>query len=192
MAKLTGIGSFLVLGLAFGAPTTAADPFPAERLDELFAGYAETERLGFVALVARGDRVVFHEVYGPANRKKKGWRKDNLWAVIGNGGIVSTAEDMLRWAAAREELFPEPRAAAPLGTGRRASHGWYLRLRDVTGLQVFHGGAIDRGFIAMVRTYPERDTTLILLSNTFKGKKPHIRTHMDEIEDVLFAEVTAK
>ena len=39
----------------------------------------------------------------------------------------------------------------------------------------------------MLRSYPERDTTLILLSNTFKAKKPHIRTHMDEIEDLLFA-----
>ena len=33
---------------------------------------------------------------------------------------------------------------------------------------------------------PDHDTTLVLLSNTFKAKKPHIRSHMDEIEDVLF------
>ena len=38
----------------------------------------------------------------------------------------------------------------------------------------------------MLRSYPEHDITLILLSNTFEAKKPHIRSHMDEIENLLF------
>ena len=42
------------------------------------------------------------------------------------------------------------------------------------------------GFIALLAAYPEHDTTLVLLSNTFRDKKPHIRTHLDGIEDVLF------
>ena len=43
----------------------------------------------------------------------------------------------------------------------------------------------------MLRNYPEHDTTVVLLSNTYKGKKPHIRNHMDQIEDLLFEPVTA-
>lgn len=127
--------------------------------------------------------------YGDKKRGKNTpwhWRRDNLWALTGSGGIVSTAEDLLLWARAREELFPQPDPPADLGPKRRASEGWYLALRENTGLQVFHGGAIDMGFIAMLRTYPEHDTTLILLSNTFKAGKPHIRTHLEEIEDALF------
>jgi len=349
------IGPALILAFALTGwgPAAAGENFPAERFDALLTGYAETEKLGFVALVAQGDRVVFREAYGSANRKqglpnredtafdigsisktftaaaiyrlvgaerlsvedtlgkhfpdapddkrkitidqvlhhtaglvqyhdrrgdfevmsrdlalertfgaplqhepgtayaysnagytllailvenitgrpfrdycreqffeplgmkrtgfygdrelwaedhvataygdsKEGknspwhWRKDNIWAVIGNAGIVSTAQDMLRWALERERLFPEPDPPAGLGKKRRFSQGWFLALRENTGLQVFHGGASDKGFIAMVRSYPEHDTTLVLLSNTFKGKKPHIRSHMDEIEDVLF------
>ena len=51
---------------------------------------------------------------------------------------------------------------------------------------MFHGGATDLGFIAMLRHYPEHDVTLVLLSNTFRSGRPHIRHHMNEIEDVLF------
>ena len=106
--------------------------------------------------------------------------------MIGNGVVVSTAEDLLRWALERERLFPEPNPPEDLGKKHRFSDGWYLALRENTGLQVFHGGAMDKGFIALLRSYPDHDTTLVLLSNTFKAKKPHVRTHMDEIEDVLF------
>lgn len=114
------------------------------------------------------------------------WRTSDLWAIVGNGGVVSTANDLLRWAAARERFFPAPQIPPDLGEKRRFTKGWYVARRSNTGLQVFHGGASDTGYIAMLRTYPEHDTTLILLSNTFKAKKPHIRTHMDEIEDLLF------
>ena len=127
--------------------------------------------------------------YGDSRRGKNSpwhWRANDLWALVGNGGVVSTAEDMLRWARVRERYFPAPRPTADLGKKRRFSDGWYLARRDNTGLQVFHGGASDKGFIAMLRSYPEHDTILVLLSNTFVAKKPHIRDHMDEIEDLLF------
>ncbi len=352
MQRRSAISLLWVLAL-LPAPVAADGPFPAPELDSLFAGYAAAENLGFVALVARGDEVVFHRAYGAANRRRKvanrpdtafdigsisktftaaaiyrlveagelrlddtlgehfpdvardkrpitigqvlshtsglvqyhdrrgdfevmsraqalerifggklqhlpgsayaysnagytllamvvekvtgqpfraycreqfwkplgiehtgyygdreawsedavatgygdsregknspwHWRQDNLWAVIGNGGIVSTAEDMLRWGRARERLFPAPDPPAGLGAKRRASQGWYLAHRDNTGLQVFHGGALDKGFISMLRSYPEKDVILVLLSNTFQAEKPHIRSHMNEIEDVLF------
>ena len=42
------------------------------------------------------------------------------------------------------------------------------------------------GFIALLRSYPEHDVTLVLLSNTFRDRKPHIRSYLGEIEDLLF------
>ena len=114
------------------------------------------------------------------------WRGDNLWALVGNGGMVSTVNDLARWMAARSRWFPEPDPPADLGARRRFQDGWFLARRPNTGLQIFHGGATDRGYIAMLRHYPETDTTLVLLSNTFLGGEPHIRTHLDEIEDLLF------
>jgi CubicO group peptidase (beta-lactamase class C family) len=153
------------------------------------------EPLGMQQTGFYGDRERWQEDrvatgYGDGRQGKNSpwhWRTENLWALEGNGGVVSTAGDLLRWAAARERFFPPPQPPQDLGTKRRFADGWYLAFRENTGLQVFHGGASDKGFLAMVRSYPERDATLILLSNTFKAKKPHIRSHMDEIEDLLFA-----
>ena len=153
------------------------------------------EPLGMRRTGYYGDRELWKEDrvatgYGDSKQGKNSpwhWRTDDLWAVVGNGGVVSTADDLLRWAAARDRFFPAPQPPADLGKKRRFSNGWYLAFRENTGLQVFHGGASDKGFIAMLRSYPERDTTVILLSNTFEAKKPHIRTHMDEIEGLLFA-----
>lgn len=70
MREPIGTAFMLMLVLPWFGPATAEDAFPTERLDALLASYAETEKLGFVALVAHGDRVVFHEAYGPANRKQ--------------------------------------------------------------------------------------------------------------------------
>ncbi len=160
-----------------------------DQLRERFFEPLGMKRTGFY-----GDRELWTEDrvatgYGDSREGKNSpwhWRKNDLWAIVGNGGIVSTAEDLLLWAAVRPRYFPEPNPPEGLGKKRRFSDGWFLALREDTGLQVFHGGAVDLGFIAMLRSYPEHDTTLILLSNTFKAKKPHIRSHMDDIEEVIF------
>ena len=127
--------------------------------------------------------------YGDSREEKNSpwyWRGEELWAVEGNGGIVSTAEDLLRWSRARSRWFPLPETPESLAEKRTFSAGWFLRKHAETGLQVFHGGATDKGFIAMLRGYPAHDTTLILLSNTYRADKPHICNYMDEIEGLLF------
>ena len=175
--------------LAILVEQVAETPFRTYLKEEFFLPLG-MKQTGFY-----GDTGVWPEArvatgYGDRKRGKNSpwhWRQDDLWAVVGSGGIVSTAGDLLLWARAREKLFPEPRPPADLGPERRASSGWYLARRDHTGLQVFHGGAVDMGFIGMLRIYPEHDTTLILLSNTFRAGKPHVRTHLDEIEDLVFA-----
>ena len=71
MVRLGTIAILLLVGLL--ALPNAAGPTAVHiaGLDALLAGYAASEKLGFVALVAQGDEVVFQKAYGMAHRKQR-------------------------------------------------------------------------------------------------------------------------
>jgi CubicO group peptidase (beta-lactamase class C family) len=104
-------------------------------------------------------------------------------ARYGAGGIVSSASDLARWAAALdrgEVLRPESRAAmwkgaslpdgrpATIGTddaGRllQAAMGWHLST-DHGHRVIHHGGNID-GFSAQIDRFPDDRLTIVVLAN---------------------------
>ncbi len=84
------------------------------------------------------------------------------WALVGNGGLVSTVDDLLRWSAAVEaELFFD---AATRDAWRRD----VLGQREITidGAEVFaFSGRNDFGFGVAVAEVPSRGVTVVVAAN---------------------------
>ncbi|MFW6079664.1 MAG: serine hydrolase domain-containing protein [Gemmatimonadota bacterium] len=105
---------------------------------------------------------------------------EELWALIGNGGVLSTAEDLARWgraldtgvvlgADARERLFTRH---VEVRQGLHSGYGWYVADEGGggggpadAGSVIRHGGANDFGFAARWRQHTDRDLLVVLLLN---------------------------
>lgn len=84
------------------------------------------------------------------------------WALVGNGGLVSTVEDLLRWTAAVDEAVVLDAAT------RDAYRDAVLGTREILidGQQVYaYSGRNDFGFGAAVGEVPGRDTYVVVASN---------------------------
>lgn len=84
------------------------------------------------------------------------------WALIGNGGLVSTVEDLLRWTAAVDDALVLDAAT------RDAYRDAVLATREISidGETVYaYSGRNDFGFGAAIGEVPGRDTYVIVASN---------------------------
>lgn len=84
------------------------------------------------------------------------------WALVGNGGLVSTVEDLVRWTAAIDGTAILDEA------GREAFRRDVLGGRGITlaGETVYaYSGRNDYGFGAAVGEVPSRDTVVVVASN---------------------------
>lgn len=149
-------------------------PFEAVLRSELFepAGMARTghyfEHLWNGATVARGYRES-----GDQGSPLEWADSDELWALIGGGGILSTVEDLAAWhrALTNGTVLP-PRAVARLFAphaevreGLHYGYGWYIEDVADAGRVIRHGGANDFGFASRWRWYPEQQLAVVLLVN---------------------------
>lgn len=104
--------------------------------------------------------------------ERTGFGTDALDRIYGDGGIVSTVEDLYRWDQAlytesllktstmRQAFTP---GTLPDGTDIQYGFGW--QVETFRGIQILsHNGAWS-GFSAIVARCPERRFTVILLSN---------------------------
>ncbi|MFW6202489.1 MAG: serine hydrolase domain-containing protein, partial [Gemmatimonadota bacterium] len=102
---------------------------------------------------------------------------EELWALIGNGGVLSTAEDLARWdralgegavlgAEARDRLFAPH---VEVREGLHYGYGWYVEDGGDgpagAGPVVRHGGANDFSFAARWRHHADRDLLVLVLLN---------------------------
>ena len=90
------------------------------------------------------------------------------WNLFGNGGILSTPSDLYKWAqalkgekilsaAAKQKLF-KPFL-------NNYAYGWTVE-ESPHGKRIAHGGGSDYGFLAHLSMYPDKDTFIIITSNT--------------------------
>lgn len=132
---------------------------------------------------------VSNRAYG-YSRDSTGWRRtdqSNTSAVLGDGGIYTSVEDLVRWdralerhtlvGAADQQLACTP---ATLANGRATEYGfgWYVR-RDGGRFRVWHTGS-TRGFRNAILRFPDEHLTVAVLTNR------------NESEPILLAERVAE
>jgi CubicO group peptidase (beta-lactamase class C family) len=128
--------------------------------------------LGMSNTVAHQDGVdvVPHRAYGYTNRNASWVRKDQSTtsAVLGDGGIYSSIDDMAKWDAAQYDsrlLNEEWRRVAftphtPTDVaGTSYGFGW-----RITGETLWHSGETS-GFRNVIVRYPARKLTVVILTN---------------------------
>jgi len=122
-----------------------------------------------------GVSVVPHRAYGYTFENGRWNRTDQSQtsAVLGDGGIYSSIEDLARWDAAlyddrllsdsSRELAFTPVTATEDPTVRYAM-GWRVTPEEIGGTTLWHSGE-TRGFRNVIVRYPEQHLTVIVLTN---------------------------
>ena len=151
---------------------------------ETFAGYLRRrvfDRAGMPTAVAHEEGVdsVVNRAFGHAGRDGSWQRTDQsrTSAVLGDGGIYASAEELAQWSAAldrnaviSEANFREATTPAVLTSGAATSYGygWFLDTHRGHRRQRHEGDSI--GFRTAIQRYPEVRLTVIVLVN--RGAAP--------------------
>jgi CubicO group peptidase (beta-lactamase class C family) len=122
-----------------------------------------------------------------------------FWNLRGNGGLQSTARDMLKWhiALRGDDVLPagaRTRLQAPLVSERDHyeveagvpyfyGYGWSTRITDRGTRVVRHDGG-DGINLATLRRYPDEDVAFFLASNQAEHQAPDIEPR---VEAAIFA-----
>ena len=142
--------------------------YPAFLKARIFVPLGMHDSLAFVA----GGPEVPHRAFGHSEVDGHWQRTDqsSTSAVLGDGGIYSTIEDLARWDAALYDdrlLSSASRALAfaphvsVVGEGYEASYGFGWR---ITGETLWHSGETI-GFRNVIVRWPARRLTVVLLTN---------------------------
>lgn len=117
--------------------------------------------------------VIPQRATGYAPRPAGGWRIDLPYSnLIGNGGLLTTVGDLLRWTMSLDEatgewgrVVRELQTPPRLSDGRPLVYGLGLTVETAGGLEeIAHGGATS-GFRTYLTRYPARGTAIAVLSN---------------------------
>ena len=161
-----------------------------------FASYLRThvfDMAGMSRAVAHEDGVdvVEQRAYGHT-QVAGGWRKtdqNRTSAVLGDGGIYASAEELARWSDAldrgavlSEAMLREATTPAALSSGGTTSYGygWFLDTHRGHRRQRHEGDSI--GFRTAIQRYPDDGLTVIVLLN--RGAAP-IDALADGVADVF-------
>jgi CubicO group peptidase (beta-lactamase class C family) len=151
---------------------------------ETFASYLRQhifDRAGMRTAVAHEDGVdtVVHRAYGHSERTG-GWRRTDqsrTSAVLGDGGIYASAEELAAWSAALDRnavisasTFREATTPVVLASGAPTSYGygWFLDAHRGHRRQRHEGDSI--GFRTAIQRYPDDRLTVVVLVN--RGAAP--------------------
>ena len=161
--------------LALVVERVSGMPFARFLRDRVFrpAGMAST------VAYEEGVSEVPSRAYGHS-RDSTGWRRtdqSNTSAVLGDGGIYTSVDDLVRWDRALERHTLVSAATqqaawtpAVLSSGRSTEYGfgWYVRREDGR-LRVWHTGT-TRGFRNAILRYPDERLTVVVLTNRNEGE----------------------
>ena len=151
---------------------------------ESFAAYLRHrifDRAGMTTAVAHVDGVdsVAHRAYGHSGKPGAWQRTDQsrTSAVLGDGGIDASADELARWSAALDrntvltaESFRAATTPAVLASGAVTSYGfgWFLDKHRGHRRQRHEGDSI--GFRTAIQRYPDDGLTVVVLVN--RGAAP--------------------
>jgi len=111
------------------------------------------------------------------------------WGYYGSGNIHSTIEDLNIWLQNFstpqnnwESAFKKLLFTTPLKNGFETNYGFGIRIEEYSGRKVLqHGGSVG-GFRALVRTFPEEQLNIVILSNYSRS---NIGSKANKISDFL-------
>jgi CubicO group peptidase (beta-lactamase class C family) len=125
-----------------------------------------------------GVSTVPRRAYGHAAEGARWVRADqsNTSAVLGDGGIYTSVDDLVRWSRTifgnrlvRAATHQLAWTSATLANGQSAGYGfgWFVE-RDAHGLRLWHHGE-TRGFTNGIVLYPEQRLMVVVLTNRLGG-----------------------
>ena len=156
--------------LAMIVETISGQSF-AEFLNEnIFEPLEMTNTVAF----EKGVSEVKHRAYGYANENDKLIFKDQSLtsAVLGDGGIYSSVDDLFKWDqalytdklvsfATLEQAF----TPAVLKDGTKLDYGFGWRIDEYRGSKRMHHTGQTCGFTTIIQRYPEQNFSIIILTN---------------------------
>jgi CubicO group peptidase (beta-lactamase class C family) len=173
----SNLGYSLLAAIIEQASGMAYEEFLAQHL----FGPAGMTQTGYVLPDWKRDRVAVE--YDPRGKSQgrpfdHPWAADGpFWNLRGNGGMLSTARDMLRWHRAllgnevldrssRAELF-KPRVLEEPGGDTRYAYGWVIQRSDKLGRIAWHDGGNGWSFGVITRVLDDGDM-VFWVTNRFK------------------------
>lgn len=164
--------------LALIVEKISGKPFGQFLHDRIFAPLKMNHTLAY----EKGKNEVPHRAYGHTRNKDGAWRETDqspTSAVLGDGGIYTSIDDLEKWDRALREhtllseaemqpaLTPvEPTSGpAKLQSGKTLSYGfgWFLDPYQGHG-RMFHDGETI-GFLTTIQRFPDDNLTVIVLAN---------------------------
>lgn len=133
-------------------------------------------------------KVVAHWYRGENDNRTPLEKPYPYWNLLGNGGILSTTDDMFRWhlALLGNEVLSE-RAKKKMFTPYLNSDGYGCEVLDTEmGTVIQHDGASMLGNSAEMRWYVDAGVFTILFCNQSYGRRPLFEPVRDKIETLVF------
>ncbi len=122
----------------------------------------------------KGISEVNHRAYGYANKDGKLVFKDQSLtsAVLGDGGIYSSIDDLFQWDQAlyteklvRFETLKQATTPSILQDSTKLDYGFGWRIDKYRGLNRMHHTGQSCGFATIIQRYPEQKFSIIILTN---------------------------
>ena len=136
------------------------------------------------------ERVVAHWYVAERDNVHSLIRLFPYWNLIGNGGILSTTEDMYKWHLAllgNQILSPEAKKKLYTPFLNDYAYGWDV-LKTERGTLIQHNGGSSLGNNAEIRRYIDAGILTVLFCNQFYKGRPLIDSVRDKIEAIVFGE----
>ncbi|HEY2116001.1 MAG TPA: serine hydrolase domain-containing protein, partial [Candidatus Angelobacter sp.] len=162
--------------LAMAVEKLSGKPFGQFLHDRIFAPLKMNHTLAY----EKGKNEVPHRAYGHT-KEKDGWRETDqspTSAVLGDGGIYSSIDDLAKWdralrshtlltaAEMQPALTPvQPTLHPANSNGKQVSYGfgWFLDPYEGHKRMSHNGETI--GFLTTIQRFPDDDLTVIVLQN---------------------------
>lgn len=133
-------------------------------------------------------KVVAHWYVGDKDNRTPLEKPYPYWNYIGNGGILSTTEDMYKWhkALLGEEVFsPEVKKKMFTPYLNDYGYGWDVLEREM-GTLIQHDGGSTLGCSAEMRRYIDAGVVTILFCNQSYGQQTLMEVVREQIETLVF------
>jgi hypothetical protein len=106
------------------------------------------------------------------------------WDYVGSGNMHSTVNDLLTWMSnfsnpqkGWEEHFKKIQTIDNFNNGEKNNYAFGVNIGDFNGIQsIGHGGSIG-GFRSNVITYPEKELSIVILTN-FSAASPGQKSNL--------------
>lgn len=164
--------------LAMIVEKVSGKPFGQFLHDRIFAPLKMNDTLAY----EKGKNIVPHRAYGYTKQKDGSWKETDqspTSAVLGDGGIYTSIDDLVKWDSALREhsllseaemrlaLTPVVPSAGPakFGSGKDVNYGFGWFLDPYKGhKRMWHDGETI-GFRTTIQRFPDDQLTVIILAN---------------------------